>query len=96
MGADGNSQLVAMWDAAVAAITNTFDAYGWIVPAVLISVLLIALLGLVGYLTEDLPFDADVFNVFPAIFKWMRESWQGNNYEFTREERSRLTLLRLQ
>jgi hypothetical protein len=39
MGTDGNSQLVAMWDAAVAAITNTFDAYGWIVPAILVALL---------------------------------------------------------
>jgi hypothetical protein len=95
MGADGNSQLVPIWDAAVAAITNTFDAYGWIVPAVLLSVLFIALLGLVGYIMEDIPVDADVFNVFPAIFKWMRESWQGNNGGLTREEKSRLTLLQL-
>jgi hypothetical protein len=95
MGADGNSQLVAMWDAAASAITSTFDAYGWIVPAILVALLYLCLIALFCWLVEDLPFELPVFEGVGGIFKWMRKSWQGDNCGLTREERSRLTLLKL-
>jgi hypothetical protein len=37
--ADSDSGFEAMWNAAVSAILNAFDAYGWIVPATLLAVL---------------------------------------------------------
>jgi len=95
MGSDGSSQLVAMWDASVAAITNTLDAYGWIVPAILTTLLYLGLIALFCWLVEDLPVELPVFEGVGGIFKWMRASLRGNNCELMSEERSRLTVLRL-
>jgi hypothetical protein len=76
MGVEGNSQLVAMWDAAVAAITNSFDAYGWVVPAILVTLLYLCLIALFCWWLEDLPFELSVFEGVGGIFKWMRISWR--------------------
>ena len=87
MGSDGSSQLVAMWDASVAAITNTLDAYGWIVPAILTTLLYLGLIALFCWLVEDLPVELPVFEGVGAIFKWMR----GSRHEMERDS----TLVRL-
>jgi len=50
-----------MWNAAVSAILNAFDAYGWIVPATLLAVLFLGVFLLLCWWMEDLPFELPVF-----------------------------------
>ena len=75
MSTDWSSQLEGLWDAMAAAVLNVYDAYGWVIPAVLLSVLFLGLLVFVAWLAEDLPFDLEVFQGFGGIFKWARTSW---------------------
>jgi hypothetical protein len=72
MSTDGSSQLEAMWDSLAAMVLNVYDAYGWIVPALLLSVLFLGLIALFAWLTEELPLDLEIFRCLGGIFKWMR------------------------
>jgi len=93
MSTDWSSQLERLWDAMATAVLNVYDAYGWVIPAVLLSLLLLVLLvGVIGLLAwalaavgvDDLPVDADVFSglagMFRGVFRWTRESWQGQSW----------------
>ena len=93
MSTDWSSQVEGLWDAMATAVLNVYDAYGWVIPAVLLSLLLLVLLvGVIGLLAwalaavgvDDLPVDADVFSglagMFRGVFRWTRESWQGQSW----------------
>jgi hypothetical protein len=45
VSADGNSQFESLWNTAAAAVFNAIDAYGWVVPALVISLLFLGLAG---------------------------------------------------
>jgi hypothetical protein len=75
MSDDGNSQLDALRDAAASAILNAYDAYGWIVPALLLSVLFLGMLGLFVWWFEDLPFE--FLDGCGGILRWTRSAWRG-------------------
>ena len=90
MSTDWSSQLERLWDAMATAVLNVYDAYGWVIPAVLLSLLLLVLLvGVLGALAsalaavgvDDLPLDADVFGglagMFRGVFRWTRENWRA-------------------
>jgi len=80
MSADWSSRLEGLWDAMATAVLNVYDAYGWVIPAVLLSllllVLLIGVLWLVASAVGELSLDADVnvFGGFGGIFRWTREN----------------------
>ena len=76
VAADGNSQLERLWDAAAAGLCNIYDAYGWGVPAVLLSMVFLGLRALLAWALEDLPVDLEVFQGFGGIFRWMRSRWR--------------------
>jgi hypothetical protein len=83
MSTDWSSQLERLWDAMATAVLNVYDAYGWVIPAVLLSLLLLLLLvgviGLIASAVGELPLDADVpvFEGFGGIFRWTREIWRA-------------------
>jgi len=58
------------------AVFNVYDAYGWVILAVLLSVLLLGVLALPAWALEDLPVDAEVFQGFGGIFRWTRKWWR--------------------
>jgi hypothetical protein len=70
---DGNYQLDGLDGALGSAISNAVDSFACVVPAILLSVLLLGFLVLIGSLTDDFP----LFE-FPewlgGIFKWARAS----------------------
>jgi hypothetical protein len=86
MSTDWSSQLDGLWDAMATAVLNVYDAYGWVIPALLLSiVVLVLLVGVLGLLAsigvDDLPVDADVFGgvggMFRGIFRWTHENWRA-------------------
>jgi hypothetical protein len=81
--ADSDSGFEAMWNAAVSAILNAFDAYGWIVPATLLAVLFLGVFLLLCWWMEDLPFELPVFEGVGGIFKWMRSTWQAERGSYS-------------
>jgi len=76
VSSDGNSQLEGLWDAAASAVLNVYDAYGWVVPALLLSLLLLGVLVLLAWALEDLPVDAEALQGFGGIFRWTRKRWR--------------------
>jgi len=80
---EGNSFLEGLWDAAASALFNVYDAHGWVIPAVLLSLLLLGVLALLAWALEDLPVDAEALQGFGGIFRWTRKWW--------REERASCT-----
>lgn len=74
MPADDGSQLAALWDAAASTIFNVYDAYGWIVPALVLSLLFLALIALFGYLLDDIP--VEFLDGFVGVFRWTRKRWR--------------------
>jgi hypothetical protein len=83
MSTDGNSQLERLWDAAASIIFNAIDAYGWIIPAVLLSILLLGLIALVAWWLEDLPLDPEILQGFGGIFRWTRKWWRDSRSNST-------------
>jgi len=73
---DGNSGLEALWDTAASAVLNVYVAYGWVIPALLLSLLLLGVLALLAWALDDLPVDAEALQGFGGIFRWTRKKWQ--------------------
>ena len=73
---EGNSFLESLSDASASALFNVYDAYGWVIPAVLLSLLLLGALALLAWALEDLPLDAELFQGFGGIFRWSRRWWR--------------------
>jgi hypothetical protein len=80
---DSDSGLETFWNATVSIVLNAFDAYGWIVPATILAVLFLAMIGLVCWWMEELPFELPVFDGVRGIFKWMRSSWQTERSSYS-------------
>ena len=78
MSTDERSLLEGLWDTFSSAVFNLYDSYGWILPALLLTTLLLGVLALVAYAMEDLPIDAEVFDGIGGIFRWTRHWWKGN------------------
>jgi hypothetical protein len=83
---DSDSGFGALGNAAVSAVMNAFDTYGWIVPATLLTVLFLGVIVLLCWLIEDLPFELPAFESVGGIFKWMRSTWQAerSGYSLTK------------
>lgn len=77
MSSDGGSQLEQLCDTAASAAFSVYDAYGWMVPALLLSVLFLGLLALLCWALEDLPLEPEILRGFPGIFRWSRRVWQN-------------------
>jgi len=73
---EGNSFLEGLWDAAASTLFNVYDAYGWVIPALLLSLLLLVVLALLAWALEDLPVDVEVLQGFGGIFRWTRKWWR--------------------
>jgi hypothetical protein len=69
---DSYSQLERLGDADGSVVLNVLDAYGWIVPAVLMTILLLGVVILIAWALEELPFELPVFEGIGGIFKWSR------------------------
>jgi len=69
---DSYSQLEKLGDADGSVFFNILDAYGWIVPAVLMSILLFGVVILIAWAIEDLPVEFPFFEGVGGIFKWSR------------------------
>jgi hypothetical protein len=72
---DGNSYFENLWNTATCTFCNVIDAYGWIVPALFLTVLLIGVIALFAWIAEDIPFDLEIFQSVGGIFKWARSQW---------------------
>ena len=80
MSSDGSSQLEGLWDAAVAGVINAYTAWGWVVPATLLTMLFCAVVVLLCRFLEDLPLDAEVVRTPVAIFRWTRTRWRETQW----------------
>ena len=80
MSADG-SHLESLWDSISSTVLNAWDGFGWIIPAVVLTILLLGAILLVAWWLEDIPFEPEVFNGIDGIFKWTRKSWRGGRVE---------------
>ncbi len=90
MGTTSESQLGAVLDAVGSAFIQIYDAVGWIIPAVLLTLLLLAFLCAIGAVLGTLLGDAagDLFLELPldcvleggasGIFKLVRGMTRGN------------------
>ena len=78
MSAGEKSLFEGLWDTCSSAVFNVYDGYGWIFPALLLTALLVGVLILIAYATEELPIDGELFNGIGGIFKWTRARWNGN------------------
>lgn len=74
MSADDNSLLENLWNAVSSAILSAVDAYGWIVSALVLSVLFLGLIALSAWLFEDIPFE--MIEGFGHVFRWTRRAWR--------------------
>ena len=73
---EGSSQLDSLLDSVGVWFFNIYDAYGWYVPALFLTVLFIAALALLSYVLEDIPLEPDIFRAPKAIFAWTRKRWR--------------------
>jgi hypothetical protein len=69
-----------MRDAAASTVFNTYEGYGWIVPASLLAVLFIGGLFLLCIWLDnvgaDLDLDFPVIESVRGIFRWTRDRWR--------------------
>jgi hypothetical protein len=72
---DGKYPLEGLDSALGSAISGVVDPFAWVVPAVFLSVLLIAFLVFIGSLLGDFPLEFDLPECFCGIFKSARASW---------------------
>ena len=61
MSADGNSYFESLWNATACMLCNVIDAYGWILPALILTALVLGVIALIGCLVDDIPVDLDLF-----------------------------------
>lgn len=80
LSADEKSLLEGLWDAFTSGVINVYDGYGWIIPALLLTILLLGVLVLIAYAVEDLPIDVEIFDGIGGIFKWTRRRWKGSRF----------------
>lgn len=73
MSEDGSSLLEGLANAAGTVVANAFDTLGWVLPALFLSVLFLAVLAGVCWLLDDIPFEA--LGGFPSIFRWARDNF---------------------
>ena len=73
---EGSSELDSFLDSLGTWFFNTFDACGWYVPALLLTILFFAAFALFCYRTEDIPLELDIFRAPGAIFTWTKKQWQ--------------------
>lgn len=78
MSADEKQLFEGLWDTFSSTVSNAYDGYGWILPAVLLTILLLGVLALIAYAIEDLPIDVEIFDGIGGIFRWTRRWWKGN------------------
>jgi hypothetical protein len=78
---DANSQLDGLWDTCAAAILNTWDAYSWVVPALLLTLLFFGAIALICFALQDLDFDAPLIEAPVAIFRWSRKTFQSQRLQ---------------
>ena len=81
MSADEKSLLEGLWDTFSSAVFNTYDGDGWILPALLLTILFLGILVLIACAMEDLPIDLEIFDGVGGIFRWTRRWWKGNRSE---------------
>jgi len=56
-------------------LCNVIDAYGWILPALILTALVLGVIALIGCLVDDIHVDLDLFGGVSDIFKWARAKW---------------------
>jgi hypothetical protein len=74
---DANSQFDGLWDTCAAAILNAWDAYSWVLPALLLTLLFFGVFALICFALEDLDLDASLIEAPVAIFRWSRKTFQS-------------------
>lgn len=75
MSTDGNSPFEGFWDATTGTVTSAIDAYGWVIPAIALTFLLLAVMIVVGWLIDDIPFGFGILRGIRGIFRWTRARW---------------------
>lgn len=79
MSADGGSPLDGLWDSISSAVVSFVDAFGWILPALVLTILFLGLIALVAFWLDDLPFDFEILQGVGGIFRWTRRWWRGES-----------------
>ncbi|HWE85826.1 MAG TPA: hypothetical protein VG267_12850 [Terracidiphilus sp.] len=77
MPTDSNSQLESLWDTCAGTLINTWDVYGWLIPALLLTILFFAVIAFVCWALEDVDFDLPIFEGPRCIFRWCKRRWQS-------------------
>jgi hypothetical protein len=75
--ADSGTPLNGLWDSLSTAVVNAMDPLGWILPALILTLLFLGAVALVAWWLEDLPVELEIFQAIGGIFKWTRKWWRG-------------------
>lgn len=71
----GNAQAAGFWETLTSALSEFVDVYGWILPALLLTALLIAGIALLCFFLDDLPLEVPIIRVGRRIFRSTRRNW---------------------
>ena len=74
MPSDGE-RLNSLFDSVSTAIFGAYDAYGWVLPALLLTILVFGLIALFALSFDDLP--VEFLEAVPRVFLWTRARWRG-------------------
>lgn len=75
MPTDGSSQIDSLWDSCATFVLSAYDAYGWVVPALLLTLLFFTLIAAICWALDDIV-EAPVLEGPRAIFRWCRQNWE--------------------
>ena len=79
VSSDGGSQLETLWNTAASGVYNAIDAYGWVVPAVVLTALMFVVLFAIGSALDGAGFDFPLGESVGGIFRWTRKWWRGTS-----------------
>lgn len=77
MSGESRSLIGGLLDSATSVVFSAYEAYGWIVPATVVTVLFFAVFVFLCWLLEDIPLEFDVFTAPRSIFNWTHKRWVG-------------------
>jgi hypothetical protein len=80
VSSDGGSQLAWLWDAAVTGVLDVYNAWGWILPAILLTLLFCVVVVILCWILEDLPPEMEIVRTPFAIFRWTRRRWRETHW----------------
>jgi hypothetical protein len=85
----GNAQVAGFWETITTALGDVILAYGWILPALALTALLIGVYALLCFMVEDVV-EIPIFSMVRRIFHRSRRDWIADRRSGTRYRTVRL------